>query len=137
MKKTVLIILMTALLAVAGCTQYQSEGAATGAVVGGAAGAMLDSRNPWRGGVIGAALGAIAGATITDISVRGSREAYGSGNPVEYRTEDGRGVYYAEPMDYNSRTRCRRVHEKIWENGYLVRDRVRDICDGDRHYRRY
>jgi len=40
------------------CTVPQSRGAGVGAGVGGVAGALLDRENPWRGGVIGATLGA-------------------------------------------------------------------------------
>ena len=137
MKRAASIMIMLALFFITACTEYQYEGATTGGAIGGIAGAILDSRNPWRGGIIGAALGAMAGATIADVSVRGAQEAYTTGRPVEYRTEDGRGMYYAEPMEYDPHTRCRRVHEKVWEDGQLVKDRVREICTGERYYRRY
>lgn len=136
MRKIVTAILMLSFLAAA-CAPYQQEGAATGGAIGGITGAILDHRNPWRGGVIGAVLGAIAGATIADISVRGSREAYRTGRPVEYTTEDGRGRYYAEPGDYDARTRCRKVHEKVWEDGRLVKDQVREVCEGMKQERGY
>src|SRR3972149_6803770 len=103
MKKAVVVLMILALLPLAACTQYHTEGATTGGAVGGIAGALLDHRNPWRGGVIGAALGAVMGATLADISYRASREAYTTGRPVEYRTEDGRGVYRAEPLEYDAR----------------------------------
>lgn len=122
-------------------SQHHYEGAGAGALVGGAAGALLDRKNPWRGGVIGAALGAVFGATIADISTRGSREAYQSGRPVEYRTEDGRGYYRAEPMsDYYYKdpyTKCRKVSEKVWENGRLVKDTEKEICESEKIERRY
>lgn len=139
MKRAIVILTIFALLAVtvAACTQYHTEGAATGGVIGGVAGALLDHRNPWRGGVIGAALGAVAGATIADISLRGSRETYHTGRPVEYRTEDGRGRYYAEPVEYDARTKCRKVRERVWEDGRLVRDTVREVCEGTRYERGY
>lgn len=137
MKRTVTLLIILSLLTITACTPYHHEGAATGAAIGGVTGAILDHRNPWRGGIIGAALGAIVGATITDISIRASREAAMSGRPVEYRTEDGRGVYYAEPLEYDRYTKCRRVHERIWEDDRLVRDRVREICEGERYERRY
>jgi len=105
--------------------------------MGGIAGAMLDRKNPWRGGVIGAALGALAGATISDVSAQGGREAAEMGRPVEYRTEDGRGVYRAEPMGGNVTTRCRKVRERVYENDRLVRDHVREICEGEKYERRY
>ncbi len=138
MKSIAWILVFFILLSLIACaTEYEQQGAATGAAVGGIAGAILGGHNPWRGGVIGAALGAIAGATIADISVRGSEEAARSGKPVEYYTEDRRGRYYAEPGGYDPVTRCRRVREKIWENGRLVRDRVREVCEGERYERRY
>lgn len=141
MKRFFAILVMVALLAVTACTQYHYEGAAAGGLIGGIAGAFLDHKNPWRGGVIGAGLGAVLGATLTDISMRGSREAYRTGKPVEYRTEDGRGVYRAEPAsDYyysDGQTRCRKVHEKVWEDGRLVKDHVREVCEGEKYERRY
>ena len=129
MNRLFAIFVILALLPLAACTPYHTQGAVTGGAVGGVAGALLDHHNPWRGGVIGAALGAVVGATLSDISYRASREAYDSGRTVEYRTEDGRGVYRADPMDYNSRTRCRRIHERVWEDGRLVRDQVREVCE--------
>lgn len=137
MKKIMVALMGLALLTSTACTQYQYEGATAGGLIGGIAGALLDRNNPWRGGVIGAGLGAIAGATIADISVRGSREAARSGRPVEYRTENGRGVYRAEPLEYDEHTRCRKVHERVWEDGRLVKDRIKEICEGERYERRY
>ena len=115
-------------LLLSACMPYQQRGGTAGAAMGGIAGAVLDQRNPWRGGVIGAALGAIAGATIADISTQGGRLAAEEGRPVEYRTEDGRGYYRADPQEYDTRRRCRRVIEHIYVNDRLVETRVRDIC---------
>jgi outer membrane lipoprotein SlyB len=120
-----------------GCTQYHAQGAGTGGVIGGIAGALLDKKNPWRGGVIGGALGAIAGATIADISVRASREAAASGKTVEYKTADGRGVYRADPLEYDAHTKCRKVRERVWENDKLVKDQVKEICEGEKYERTY
>jgi len=138
MKKVISLVFIVILMSVTfGCTQYHAQGAGAGAVIGGIAGALIDSRNPWRGGVIGGALGAVAGATLTDISMRASREAAVSGRPVEYRTEDGRGVYQAEPLEYNAQTKCRKVQEKVWEDGRLVKDQVREVCEGEKVEPRY
>ncbi len=138
MKKIIItLVILAAAGALFGCTQAEVQGGGIGAGVGGIAGALLDSRNPWRGGVIGAALGAVAGATLGDISDRASREAVAADRPVYYRTEDGRGEYRAEPAGYDERTRCRRVHEKVWEDGRLIKDRIREVCEGERYERRY
>jgi hypothetical protein len=140
MKKIVTILLMLVLFPLAACTPYHAQGVGVGGAIGGITGAILDHRNPWRGGLIGAGIGAIAGATIADISLRGSQEAIRHGRPVEYTTEDGRGRYYAEPESdyyYDGPTRCRKIREKVWEDGRLVRDSVREVCEGTREERRY
>jgi hypothetical protein len=111
------------------CTTPRSyQGAEVGGILGGIAGALLD-RNPWRGGVIGGVLGAVAGATLTEISARAEREAVVYNRPVEYRTENGRGMYWAEPMGYDEKTRCSKIHERVWEDGRLVKDQIREVCE--------
>ncbi len=138
MKKTAMALALCVILTITACaTESQRQGAAVGGTIGGITGVILGGRHPWRGGVIGAALGAIAGATIADISVRGAQEAARHGQPVEYRTEDGRARYYAEPEGYDPRTKCRKVRERIWENDRVVKDTVREVCESERYERRY
>lgn len=139
MKKKIASLIMTlALLAlIFGCTQYHAQGAGAGGLIGGIAGALLDSKNPWRGGVIGATLGAVAGATLTDISMRASKEAATTNRPVEYRTTDGRGVYRADPVEYNAQTRCHKVQERVWEDGRLIKDEIKEVCEGEKTEQRY
>ncbi len=129
-----ILVLMGSLYA---CTEAQLRGGGVGAGVGGIAGALLDHKNPWRGGVIGAGLGAAFGATIGDISDKASRQAAAANQPVVYRTEDGRGEYRADPVGYDEGTRCKKVHERVWEDGRLVKDRVREVCEGEKYERRY
>ncbi len=135
------IVLLMVVFLVSACSTYHYEGAAVGGAAGGVAGALLDSKNHWRGGVIGAAIGALAGATIADVSVRGSRDAARQDRPVEYRTDDGRGYYRAEPISQpyypNEQTKCRKVNERVWEDGRLVKDTVKEVCEGERYERRY
>lgn len=133
MKKTVLVLIILIIMAsMTACTSEQeARGATTGGIIGGVLGMFLDEGNPWRGGVVGAAIGAVAGATIADISNRGSYQAAETGEPVEYTTDNGRGRYYAAPEGYDSRTRCTKVREKIWDNGQLVKDRVREVCKSE------
>ncbi len=133
MKKLTCVLLLLALIAVSyGCTEYQARGAGVGGVLGGIAGAFLDSRNPWRGGVIGGALGALAGATIADVSAQANQQAVATGQPVQYQTDNGQGVYRAEPESRvyypDEHTRCRKVRERVWDHGQLVKDRVKEVC---------
>jgi len=138
MKKIISLMLILSLISLTvSCTQYHAQGAGAGGLLGGLAGALLDRKNPWRGGVVGAAIGALAGATLTDISMRASKEAAASGSPVEYRTEDGRGVYRADPIDYNAKTNCHKVQERVWEEGKLVKDQIKEVCEGTKVEPRY
>lgn len=145
MKKSICLLCTVTLsmTLVAGCygpygqPTRTGEGAAVGAVVGGTAGVLFSRRHPWRGGIIGGVLGAIAGATLADISERAAMEAARTQQPAEYRTEDGRGLYRAEPMDYNATTRCRKVRERVWEDGQLIRDGVKEVCTSEMNQRGY
>lgn len=70
------------------------------------------------------------GATFTELSARAAREAAVSGKPVEYRTEDHRGIYRGERIAYYASTRCSLIHERLWENERLIKDRVKEVCEG-------
>jgi hypothetical protein len=129
-QKLPVIFLFPFILATAGCTTYQAQGGATGGAMGGIAGALLDHENPWRGGVIGATPGTLAGATISEVSVRGARQAAATDRPVEYTTENGRGVYHAEPVRSDVHSRCKKVRERVFQDGRLIKDAVREVCEG-------
>ena len=66
-----------------------------------------------------------------------TREAYTPGRPVEYRTEDERGVYRVDPVEYNASTRCSKIQERVWEDGKLIKDQVKEVCEGTKYERRY
>ncbi len=138
MKKLFALTVVLALLVFSvGCTQHHTRGSGLGAAIGGTAGALLDKDNAWRGGVIGAVLGAIAGASIVEISTQASRDAVRENRPVEYRTTDGRGVYRADPLDYDAQTKCHKVQERVWEDDQLVKNQIKEICEGDRTEQKY
>jgi hypothetical protein len=66
--------------------------------------------------------------TITDISQRAAMEAANEGKTVWYRTEDGRGLYEAAPMQVVPRSGCTKVIDRIWFDGRLVRQTEREVC---------
>lgn len=142
MKKVVALTLAGSIL-LASCAEYyrpsQStyEGGLIGAITGATAGAILTQNNKWKGGVIGGVIGAIAGATIAEISKRGALEAAQTGQPVRYQTEDGRAVYEAKPLGYDAKTRCHKVQEKIYENGKLVKDQIKEVCESEKVEQKY
>lgn len=113
-------------------SQTSYEGGLIGAATGAAAGSILTNNNKWKGGVIGGVIGALAGATISEIAKRGAIEAAQNNQPVRYQSNDGRVVYQAQPDGYDAQTRCHKVHEQIYENGKLVKDQVREVCNSDK-----
>ncbi|MCL2761359.1 MAG: glycine zipper 2TM domain-containing protein [Desulfuromonadales bacterium] len=118
--KNIAILLSIAMLA--GCVP--------GAYIGGITGAMIDHRNPWRGGVIGAAIGAVAGATIYELSNQAAREASLSQRPVRYVAADQSRVYYAIPIQGNAPPNCSLIREDIAVNGVIVQTRTLVMCNG-------
>jgi len=137
-KKIIALVLTITIFIISACTQYHAQGAGGGALVGGLAGALIDKKNHWRVGVYGAGLGAIAGATLADISVRASQEAAQANQPVVYRSEPGNYTYQADPYyESNASTKCKKVRERIYENDRLVKDQVKEVCEGQRYDRTY
>jgi hypothetical protein len=113
------------------------EGATAGGALGAIAGAMIDRHNSWRGAVIGGALGAALGGITTEISSRAAREATQTRQPVAYQSTDGWQKVQAEPVAYNAQTNCHKVREKIWQDGQLVKDEVREVCEGEKTEQTY
>ncbi|MBK9141457.1 MAG: glycine zipper 2TM domain-containing protein [Candidatus Melainabacteria bacterium] len=77
------ILLLALALTLMGCSATMQRGAGLGATVGAVAGAVIDSRNPWRGAVIGGTIGAGTGAIIADEAER--EYYYRPAPPAAYR----------------------------------------------------
>jgi hypothetical protein len=103
------------------------QGAGAGAAVGAGAGALIDRDNRWRGAVLGAALGAVLGGTLTEISSRAAREAATQNQPVAYQSTDGWQRVEARPYGV-APGGCRHVQERVYQNGQLVQERIREVC---------
>lgn len=136
----ILVVLIITSFAVTSCTpvnpypssQRTYQGAAAGAAVGSVAGLLIDKNNRWRGAMIGGLLGAALGGTVTEISQRASREAAQEGKPVVYQSNDGFQRVEATPVDYNQNTNCHKIRERIWQDGKLVKDEVKEVCESDK-----
>ncbi|WP_022949807.1 YMGG-like glycine zipper-containing protein [Methylohalobius crimeensis] len=132
-------ILAGFLVGLTACTNspYSYQGATAAGAIGAAAGALIDQNNRWRGALIGGALGGTLGAITTEIAARAAREAAFSGRSVAYQSNDGWQRVEAQPLGYDARTRCHKVHEKIWQGGNLVEDHIREVCEGEKTEQRY
>jgi len=109
-----------------------AQGAGVGAALGSVAGLLIDRHNRWRGAVIGGLIGAAIGGTVTEISQRAAREAAYEGRPVAYQSSDGFQRVEATPVGYDANTKCHKVRERVWQEGKLVKDEVREVCESDR-----
>ena len=123
---------VSSLLSSCATTQRTYEAGAVGAGLGGLAGALIDSDNRWRGGVLGAVIGGVLAGTVTEISTRAAVEAAEEGHPVIYQSNDGYQRVEESPVSYNAETKCHKVRERIWQEGQLVKDEVKEVCESER-----
>ena len=90
---------------------------------------LVEMTNTWRGGAIGASLGnPIEGKKINEISAQASREAAREGKPVAYLSLDGFQRVETYPVGKGQSTQCRLVREQIFQEGKLIRDEVKEVC---------
>jgi len=122
-----LLVTLTGCAGMRGPSEAAYQGGAVGAGVGAAAGAMLDDKNSWRGGVIGAGLGAVLGGAMGEISDRAAREAAAKNQPVVYTNAPG--TQRVEVAPERPKGNCQIVVEKFYENGQLVKEVEREVCD--------
>jgi len=134
-KKTIFVVMLSLItLTVTSCATSQRtyQGAGAGGALGAIAGALIDRHNRWRGALIGGALGGAMGGITTEIAGRAAREAAQTGRPVAYQSTDGWQKVQAEPLAYNAKTKCHKVHERVWQDGKIVKDEIREVCEGDK-----
>lgn len=134
---TVAVLFLGLMLSSCVTSERTYQGAGAGGAIGAAAGALIDKNNRWRGALLGGALGGLLGGTVTEISSRASREAAQEGRPVTYQSDDGYQRIEAIPVAHNAQTKCTKVHEKVYQDGRVVKDQVRELCEGTKTERRY
>ena len=80
----------------------------------------------WSGGP-GHNQNMVEAKTLAAMSERAAHDAYSSGLPVTYKTQDGSVVLRAYP-DYG-KSKCNLVHVEALENGKFVMNTVKEVCD--------
>ncbi len=88
---------------------------------------VVESRATWVGGPVNSTASRVEGASLTEIEGKASVEAINNGQPVVYKTEDGRMMYQAYP-DYG-KSKCGFVHGKTWEEGKLTQSKIIEVCN--------
>lgn len=89
---------------------------------------LVEKTTSWRGGAIGASLGSPIEGNITQISAQASREAAKEGRPTVYLSLDGFQRVETLPVGKSKSAQCRLVREKIFQEGKLIRDEIKEVC---------
>jgi uncharacterized protein YcfJ len=132
------VILMALALLVSCATahpdRYNTQrGAAIGAGIGALSGALI-GRNG-RGALIGAGVGTMLGAIVgnaVDQQHQIAREAALTNRRVVYYDDKNDHAIEAIPGPEDEQTKCRKVTKREWEKGYLVSERVEEVCEGEK-----
>ena len=137
------ILLIAAALLVSCATAHPhhyntQRGAAIGAGIGALSGALI-GRNG-RGALIGAGVGTMLGAIVgnaVDQQHQIAREAALTNRRVVYYDDRNERAIEAIPGPEDEQTKCRKVTKREWEKGYLVSERVEEVCEGEKLTRTY
>ena len=114
------------------------RGAAIGAGFGALTGQLIghNTRSTLIGAGVGTLVGAIVGNAV-DQERQISREAALTNRRIVYYDEEQDHAIEAIPGPEDQHTKCRKVTKREWDKGYLVSERVEEICEGEQFSRKY
>ena len=140
MKRPIHLLLMLMALAVlVSCAGRHSHhyntqrGAVIGAGVGALSGHILgrDGKAALIGAGVGTLLGAVVGNAV-DQQHQIAREAAVSDRRIVYYDHREDYAIEAIPGPRDQQTKCRKVTKREWDKGYLVSEKVEEICEGEK-----
>ena len=114
--------------------RYNTQrGAAIGAGLGAISGGLIgrDTRSTLLGAGVGTLLGAIVGNAV-DQQHQIYREAALTNKRIVYYDHKTDHAIEAIPGPEDQHTKCRKVTKREWEKGYLVSERVEEVCEGEK-----
>jgi uncharacterized protein YcfJ len=109
------------------------RGAAIGAGVGALAGHLIgrDTKGTLIGAGVGTLVGAIVGNAV-DQEHQIAREAAMQNKRIVYYDPEEDHAIEAIPGPQDQQTKCRKVTKREWDKGYLVSERVEEVCEGEK-----
>jgi len=131
--------MLTAIIFLISCAgtypdRYNTQrGAAIGAGVGALAGQII-GRNT-KGTLIGAGVGTLLGAVVgnaVDQEHQIAREAAAKNKRIVYYDDHKDQAIEVIPGPEDQHTKCRKVTKREWDKGYLVSERVEEVCEGEK-----
>lgn len=114
--------------------RYNTQrGAAIGAGLGALSGQLIgrNTKSTLIGAGVGTLLGAIVGNAV-DQHHQIVREAALTNRRVVYYDHKKDHAIEAIPGPEDQHTKCRKVTKREWEKGYLVSERVEEVCEGEK-----
>ncbi len=141
LKAIVIIWILGLLISCAGrhSDRFNTQrGAAIGAGFGALAGQLI-GRNT-ESTLIGAGVGTLVGALVgnaVDQDRQIAREAALTNRRVVYYDDETDRAVEANPGPEDQHTKCRKVTKRGWDKGYLVSERVEEICEGEKYSKKY
>ena len=137
-------VVLIALSLLIGCASARPDyyntqrGAAIGAGIGALSGALIgrNGRGMLIGAGVGTALGAVLGNAV-DQQHQIAREAALTNRRVVYYDDENERAIEAIPGPEDEQTKCRKVTKREWDKGYLVSERVEEVCEGEKLTRTY
>ena len=133
------IAILTAIVFLVSCAgtypdRYNTQrGAAIGAGVGALAGRVIgrNSKDALIGAGVGTLLGAIMGNAV-DQEHQIAKEAAVMNKKIVYHDHNSDQIIEAIPGPEDQHTKCRKVTKREWDKGYLVSERVEEVCEGEK-----
>lgn len=109
------------------------RGAAIGAGVGALSGQLIgrNTKSTLIGAGVGTLLGAIVGNAV-DQHHQIAREAALTNRRIVYYDQKNDHAIEAIPGPEDQQTKCRKVTKREWDKGYLVSERVEEVCEGEK-----
>lgn len=121
-----IVVMVTAALA---CGSAQRTGGVIGGAVGAVAGGLIaGSSSRWIGTLLGGAAGALIGAGVGTLMDRASHQAAATGRPVQYAARGGRDRVVSTPVGRDTNTGCIIVRETIYRQGRVLKTGYRQVC---------
>jgi hypothetical protein len=133
------LLILTTLALITSCAgrQYDRFNTQRGAAIGAGFGALtgqIIGRNT-KSTLIGAGIGTLVGALVgnaVDQERQIAREAAVTNRRIVYYDQEQDHAIEAIPGPEDQHTKCRKVTKREWDKGYLVSERVEEICEGEK-----
>ena len=141
-KSGIFILIGLAFITSCAGRQYDRFNTQRGAAIGAGFGALtgqLIGRNT-KSTLIGAGVGTLVGAIFgnaVDQERQIAREAAVTNRRIVYYDQEEDHAIEALPGPEDQHTKCRKVTKREWDKGYLVSERVEEICEGEKVSRKY